>query len=289
VEDSAKLARIAEKYRAEKIAEGSWRSKTAAEHEAVHELPIQIVGNVETSTITHKTAREFKDALLKLPANMTKGRYAEKTVKQNIAMNPPEADRLAPKTVNDEDLMCVVGWSPEGIDYGAKDGKVVKLVVMYLVPANQRNHYLREISMLAKAVETYPDIEKLDEAKELNDVRHYLLDLITTSKETVGPDIRARMIRLQAKPKIEPLPLADLSNLIVEPVTLVSIAGIRHIALTQNADLTEWLDSSAGLIEKLEQEGVYQYEGWRLLRRSTMAYQGGKTVYDCLAIRIAAN
>jgi PTS system nitrogen regulatory IIA component len=186
----------------------------------------------------------------------------------------------------DEDLMCVVGWSPEGIDYGAKDGKVVKLVVMYLVPANQRNHYLREISMLAKAVETYPDIEKLDKAKELNDVRHYLLDLITTSKETVGPDIRARMIRLQAKPKIEPLPLADLSNLIVEPVTLVSVAGIRHIALTQNADLTEWLDSTAGLIEKLEQEGLYQHEGWRLLRRSMMAYQGGKTVYDCLAIKL---
>ena len=189
----------------------------------------------------------------------------------------------------DEDLMCVVGWSPEGIDYGAKDGKVVKLVVMYLVPANQRNHYLREISMLAKAVETYPGIEKLDEAKELNDVRNYLLDLIATTKETVGPDIRARMIRLQAKPTIEPLPLADLSNLIVEPVTLVSGAGIRHIALTQSADLSEWLDSADDLIEKLELEGMYQYEGWRLLRRNVVAYQGGKTVYDCLAIKIAAN
>ena len=187
----------------------------------------------------------------------------------------------------DEDLMCVVGWSPEGIDYGAKDGKVVKLVVMYLVPTNQRTHYLREISMLAKAVETYPGIEKINEAKELNDVRTYLLDLIATTKETVGPDIRARMIRLQAKPTIESLPLADLSNLIVEPVTLVSGKGIRHIALTQSANLSEWLDSAVDLIEKLEREGMYQHKGWRLLRRSVVAYQGGKTVYDCLAIKIS--
>lgn len=189
----------------------------------------------------------------------------------------------------DEDLMCVVGWSPEGIDYGAKDGKAVKLVVMYLVPANQRNHYLREISMLAKAVETYPGIEKLNDAKELNDVRNYLLDLIATTKETVGPDIRARMIRLQAKPTIEPLALTDLSNLIVEPVTLVSDTSIRHITLTQNADLAEGLDSATGLIEKLEREGMYQHKGWRLLRRNVVVYHGGKTVYECLAIKIAAN
>ncbi len=101
-EDSAKLARIAKKYRAEKVAEGSWTPKTAAEHEAGHELLIQIVGNVETSTVTHKTAREFKDTLMKLPANMTKGKYAGKTVKQIIAMNPPEADKMAPKTVNEK-------------------------------------------------------------------------------------------------------------------------------------------------------------------------------------------
>ncbi len=60
-----------------------------------------------------------------------------------------------------------MGWSPKGIDYGAPDGKLVKLVVMYLVPDNQRNHYLREISMLAKAIETYPGLEKLTEAGEL--------------------------------------------------------------------------------------------------------------------------
>jgi mannitol/fructose-specific phosphotransferase system IIA component (Ntr-type) len=187
----------------------------------------------------------------------------------------------------DEDLMCVVGWSPTGIDYGAKDGQPVKLVVMYLVPANQRHHYLREISMLAKAVETGSYKDKLDSANDLNDVRNYLLDMVTATKETVGPDTRARMIRLQTKAAIEPLPMQDLSNLIVEPVTLVTGAGFRPIALSQSADLTDWLDNAQGLVEKLELEGMFQHKGWRLLRRNTVAYEGGRSVYDCLAIKIA--
>jgi len=83
--------------------------------------------------------------------------------------------------------------------------------------------------------------------------------------------------------------LTDLSNLMVEPVTLVSDTSIRHITLTQNPDLAEGLDSAVGLIEKLEREGMYQHKGWRLLRRNVVVYHGGKTVYECLAIKIAAN
>jgi hypothetical protein len=46
----------------------------------------------------------------------------------------------------DENLMCVIGGSLIDIDYGAPDGKPVSMVVMPLVPENQRNHYLREVS-----------------------------------------------------------------------------------------------------------------------------------------------
>jgi mannitol/fructose-specific phosphotransferase system IIA component (Ntr-type) len=187
----------------------------------------------------------------------------------------------------DEDLRGVVGWSPGGIDYGAPDGRPVALVVMYLVPANQRNHYLREISILAKALETYPDNEKLRQAGDLNDVRNYLLDLIDATKETVGPDARARMIRLQAKPALEAFSFRDLSNLIVESVTLVAGPGMKHVALTQNASLAEWLDSASGLVEKIETDGVYQNGGWRVLRRGAVTYQGGRVAYDCLAITMA--
>jgi PTS system nitrogen regulatory IIA component len=189
----------------------------------------------------------------------------------------------------DEDLMCVLGWSPGGIDYGSPDAKPVALVVMYLVPENQRNHYLREISMLAKALESYPDLEKLREAKNLDDVRNYLLNLIDATKAAVGPDARAKMIRLRSTPVLETLPFRDLSNLIVEPVTIIAGSGIKHVALVQNVSIMQWLDSAADLIEKLETIGVYQNGGWRVLRRGAVNYQGGRVAYDCLAIRMISN
>jgi nitrogen PTS system EIIA component len=192
----------------------------------------------------------------------------------------------------DEDLMCVVGWSPAGIGYGAPDGLPVSIIVMYLVPANQRNHFLREVSILAKALETYPHLDKFREAKDLNDVRNYLLDLISTTKETVGPDARARMIRLQAKPTVpaEAFPAHDLSNLIMEPVTLVAGQGMKGIVLTHNAELAEYLNAASGLMGKIETEGAYQNGGgWRVVRRHTVSYQGGLMAYDCLAIKMAYN
>ena len=189
----------------------------------------------------------------------------------------------------DEDLMCVMGWSPKGVDYGAPDGKPVSLVVMYLVPDNQRNHYLREISMLAKALQSYPDPGKLSEARTLDDVRNYLLDLVEATKGTVGPDARAKMIRLQAKPALETFPLRDLSNLVVDAVTLIAGVGMKHVVLTQNAALAQSLDAANDVVEKLETDGVYQSGGWRLLRRGAVTYQAGRVAYDCLAIRMMPN
>jgi nitrogen PTS system EIIA component len=186
----------------------------------------------------------------------------------------------------DEDLMWVVGWSPKGIEYGASDGKPIALVVMYLVPDNQRNHYLREVSMLAKALITYPNLEKLNQAADLDDVRNYVLDLIEATKGEVGPATRAKMIRLQSKAAMETFTFRDLSNLLVEPVTVVAGLGLKHIALSQNASLSEWLDATIGLTEKLETDGIYQNSGWRVLRRGSTNYQSGRVVYDCLAVKM---
>ena len=186
----------------------------------------------------------------------------------------------------EEDLMCVIGWSPKGIDYGAPDSMPVVLVAMYIVPDNQRNHYLREVSILAKALETHPDLEKLHKAANLDDVRHYLLDLIENTKDTVGPDARAKMIRLQTKEALDTFSFRDLTNLIVEPVTLVASAGMGHITLSQNVELTKQLDSASDVIERIEADGVYQNGEWRLLRRGLVNYQGGRVTYDCLAIKM---
>jgi nitrogen PTS system EIIA component len=184
----------------------------------------------------------------------------------------------------DEDLMCAIGWSPKEIDYGARDGKPVTLVIMHLVPENQRANYLREVSIIAKAIENLPSTEQLRDVKDLNDVRSYLLDLIEVSKEPTGPDTRARMVRLQAKPQVAAI--RDLSNLVVEPVTLVAGPGVQPVALTQNSSLMELLDSTPDLIEKIEASGVFQGKGWRIVRRGAVHYIGSRVAYDCLAIGI---
>ncbi|MGA2382046.1 MAG: PTS sugar transporter subunit IIA [Gemmatimonadales bacterium] len=186
----------------------------------------------------------------------------------------------------EEDLVCVVGWSPTGIDYGSSDGTPISVIAMYLVPSNQRNHYLREISLLAKALDAYAVPDKLRSTKDLNDVRNYLLDLIGSTKDTVGPDARARMIQLQGKQSIQALAAPDLSSLIVEPFTVVAGPGLKPVVLTQNAGLGEFLDGAAGLIDRLESDGAFQDGAWRLVKRSTLAYQGGRVVYDCLAIKL---
>jgi len=183
------------------------------------------------------------------------------------------------------DLICVIGWSPTGLDYGAPDRIPVSIIVMYLVPDDQRNHYLREVSTLARALTTYPGIDTLTSAAELNDARDMLLDLISASSEAAGPDTRVRMIQLQTRAAAEALPAGDLSNFIIEPVTLVTSPGTKPVVLTQNADLTAFLDSIQGLVEGIGSEGTFRNGGWRILKRGTMVYQGDRIVYDCLAIK----
>lgn len=194
------------------------------------------------------------------------------------------------RTSYDDDLLCVVGWSPTGIDYGSPDGVPVSIVAMYLVPDNQRNHYLKEVSMLAKALKAYNGLDKLRSAKELNEIREHLLDMISATKETAGPDTRARMIQLQARPSVTAVvAVPDLANLVVEPVTIVAGPGIRPIVLAQNRKLVEALDSAAGLVDGIASSGLFQNNGWRIMKRGAVTYQGDRVAYDCLAIATARN
>ena len=159
------------------------------------------------------------------------------------------------------DLICVIGWSPTGIDYGAPDGIPVSIIAMFLVPDDQRNHYLREVSILARALTTYPEINSLRSAAELNNVREILLDLISAGTEAGGPDTRVRMIQLQARTAVEAMPAEDLSRFIIEPVTLVTGPGMNPVVLAQNPELTSALDVAQGLIDGIASSGVFQNGG----------------------------
>jgi mannitol/fructose-specific phosphotransferase system IIA component (Ntr-type) len=184
-----------------------------------------------------------------------------------------------------EDLICVVGWSPTGIEYGTPDNLPVRIIAMYLVPENQRSNYLREVSLLAKALEIYPGLEKLNGAVELNEVRDHLLDLISTTKGTVGPDTRARMIQLQARPGVVETPAYDLANLIVEPVTIITTAGMAPVVLAHDRQLVDLLDGSTGLADGIAGQGMFQNGGWRIVKRREASFQAGRVLFDCLAIK----
>ena len=151
----------------------------------------------------------------------------------------------------EEDLMCVVGWSPSGINYGAADGGAISIIVMYLVPSNQRNHYLREISIMAKVLKASNDAGRLGAIKDLNGIRNYLLDLIAASSDTIGPDSRARMIRLQSKSAIATQPVGDLSNFVVEPLSIIAGPGLKPLALTQNLELLSFVDNNPSIPDRL--------------------------------------
>ncbi|MGB9693030.1 MAG: PTS sugar transporter subunit IIA, partial [Candidatus Sumerlaeaceae bacterium] len=132
------------------------------------------------------------------------------------------------------DLVCVLGWSPQGIDYGAPDGLPVRLLVMYVIPNDQRSRYLREISLLVRTIQSYPQQDKLIESRDLDAMRNYLLDLIEVSKALPGSEARTRMIRLQARSTPPATVIHDLSNLVVEPVTIATGPDKRVVVLTEN-------------------------------------------------------
>lgn len=184
-----------------------------------------------------------------------------------------------------EDLICVVGWSPTGIDYGTPDGLPVRIIAMYLVPENQRSNYLREVSLLAKALAIYPGLENLNAAVELNDVREHLLDLISSTKGSVGPDSRARMIQLQARPSVVETPAYDLANLVVEPVTIITSTGMKPVVLAHDRQLVDFLDGSTGLAEGIAAHGMFQHGEWRIVKRREASFQADRVLFDCLAIR----
>jgi len=186
---------------------------------------------------------------------------------------------------SDGEMLCAVGWSPTGIDYGAPDGKLVRIVVMYLVPMNQKNIYLKEVSLIAKALQAEDKVKAMETASNLNDVRNQLLDLISSTVGKEGSEVRARMIRLETKLASPTAPSVTLAGYMIEPVTVIVIPGLKPVALCQHRELIELIEGTAGLAETLTRQGSVESGIWRILNRATTNYQGDRLVCDCLAIK----
>jgi len=194
---------------------------------------------------------------------------------------------------HDGELLCAVGWSPTGIDYGSPDAVRVHLVVMYYVPDSQRNAYLKEISQLAKAIHQNEDLQKLQEITELAEVRHALLDAITHAIESVTPEARARMIQLEvrhAEAEAQAEDSADLLSLdpiarSIRPVTILVVRGLKPIVLTQDPQLVEILEASQTIAEDLAKKGHSLSGEINVVLRSSEHFASDRVLHECVAFR----
>ena len=57
------------------------------------------------------------------------------------------------------DLLCAIGWSSDGVQYGNTDEWSVHLVLMYCIPKSASRSYLSEIAAVAKALEEDQRVE----------------------------------------------------------------------------------------------------------------------------------
>lgn len=194
------------------------------------------------------------------------------------------------RSPKDGELLCAVGWSPDGIDYGASDHQRVHIVVMYFVPDTQKNAYLKEISSLAKAIMTQPALQDLQSLTELSEARNRLLDAISVALESTAPDARARMIQIEvrqsaSKDELSTIP-ADFANIL--PLSILVVPGAKPIVLCQNQELVIALEGSAQLVTDLAQHSQHEHQGFKIFSRAASSYQPDRLLYDCLAIRTQA-
>lgn len=187
------------------------------------------------------------------------------------------------------DLLCAVGWSPTGINYNAPDNQLVHIVIMYLVPTNQRNTYLKEISNIAKALVELHNEKALTSFEDLNAIRNYLLDIVSTAKDIVGPEARARMIRLETRELETISKVPHESNIVVEFFNYVSDHAGNQIILTQNPELLDLLEKNKDELYSLDKKEWIKIDNWRITKRAIYNYQANRLMVECVAVKILTN
>jgi len=189
------------------------------------------------------------------------------------------------RTVREGDLLCAVGWSPPGIAWGAPDGADVHLVIMYIIPDSQRNTYLKEISGLAKAMQTTGGIQDTTQARDLNTVRHKLLDWVGIALDAAVPDVKARMIKLETKQTIAADAERAKLALRLVPFSLLKTGERAPVVLAQDKELVETLEKIANLADMISRDADVVVPGYRIMLRSMATFAGNRQLFECLAVK----
>ncbi len=182
------------------------------------------------------------------------------------------------------ELLCAVGWTPAGIDYGAPDGKKVHLVVMYYIPDSQKGTYLKEVSALANAIRKEGGIQSIASAEDLGSVRERLLDWVQAAIDASVPEAKARMIRLEARQAaVEAAPSGAPGAVQVLPLTVVTLPE-RHIVLCANRELAELLERDETLPAALKAKTQFNRGGYQLVFRCAADFDS-RSLYEYLAVK----
>jgi mannitol/fructose-specific phosphotransferase system IIA component (Ntr-type) len=186
------------------------------------------------------------------------------------------------------ELICAVGWSPEGIEFDAPDGKKVHLVVMYYIPDAQKHVYLKELSGLAAAMQREGGIQPIATADDVATVRERLLDWVSAAIEANVPEAKARMIRLEARQaatEIAPVAAPAAGDLKIESVLFVEQANQPPLVLCNQVELAMALERLEGLRDLLQQRAQFECDGWRVVSRELTRYEGGRALHTCTAVK----
>ena len=193
------------------------------------------------------------------------------------------------------ELFCAIGFSQQGIEYGAADGELVQLVFMYYIPGAQKNVYLKEISCLVKAIKLSGGIKPITQTDNLNVVRNLLLDWVSEGLGETGPESVARMIKLEVKQaQVPPVPTSfapgeplsppgrPISKVMTFSVLVLPTNGT--VVLAQDPQLVSTLEKESGLGERLSGAAPLSIASRQIFVTGTTVYPAGRVLYQCVAI-----
>lgn len=191
------------------------------------------------------------------------------------------------------ELLCAIGWSPQGIEYGAPDKKKVHLLVMYYVPDSQRNVYLKEISGLAKAVKETGGVEAIEDLKDIQSVRDRLLDWVEISMEKAIPVSKARMIKLEAKKaeiEAQALPAPAEAGkpsrrLSFIPFSMLILNNEKAMVLSPNQLFTETAEKAPELLRLISENTEVEWNGYIIWVNSSQQFSMNRMLYECMAVK----
>ncbi|HVR86941.1 MAG TPA: PTS sugar transporter subunit IIA [Planctomycetota bacterium] len=191
------------------------------------------------------------------------------------------------------ELLCSVGWSPAGIDYGSVDGKKVHLVAMYFIPDIQKNAYLKEISGLAQAVKKVGDIQSIAKAEDVPAVREHLLGWVSSAIEAGVSQVRARMIHLEARQaqatgaeasQVPGLTLTGVGQIL--PVIIVTLSETQRVVLCENRELAAAVEKDPSVGVLVKQGKPFDRAGYRFVYRNAVLYDPARPLQEYIAVKL---